>query len=135
MNAIFTFLKKNYIRMIVAFVIGLILMVIYNVSYQYGYNVNSWAGLSYYRDGAFIAGAVLFFVGLLVLLAGFGSFDIFSFYFARKVKEDGKKENYTEYVERKRETRSKFNFSFLSYLLIATCFLAFSFVLYFVLPH
>ena len=131
MNAILKFLKKNYIRMIVAFVIGLILMAVFNFARGW----QSWSDLSSYLNGAFIAGASLFFVGLLVLMAGFGSFDIFSFFIARKVKEDGRKENYTEYVERRREQRTTFNFSFLAYLIIATCFLAFSFVLYFVLPH
>ena len=135
MTVIAKFLKKNLIRLIVATIIGLILMVIYNLSYQFGYSVNSWGELSYYRDGAFIAGMVLFFVGLLTIVSQFGTFDIFSFYAGRKRKDDGTKENYTEYVERKNENRSKFNFAFLSYFIIATCFLIFSFVIYFVQPH
>jgi len=135
MNAIKTFFQKNYIRLIIAAVIGLIIMAIYNLSYQFGLSTNSWADLIYYRDGAFIAGMVLLFIGLLTVISQFGAFDIFSYYAGRKTKEDGTKENYTEYVERKRETRSHFNFSFLSYLIISTCFLIFSFVIYFLLPH
>jgi hypothetical protein len=135
MSAIKSFFLKNYIRLIVAFAIGLILMVVYNLSYQFGHSVNAWANLSYYRDGAFIAGMVIFFIGLLAIISQFGAFDIFSFYAGRKRKEDGTKENYTEYVERKRESRTHFNLGFLSYFIISTCFLIFSFVIYFLLPH
>lgn len=135
MSAIKSFFLKNYIRLIVSLVIGLILMTIYNLSYQFGLSVNAWSNLSYYRDGAFIAGMVLLFIGLLAIISQFGAFDIFSFYAGRKRKEDGSKENYTEYVERKRETRGRFNITFLSYFIISTCFLVFSFVIYFMLPH
>lgn len=116
------FFAKNWIRLLIAFGIGLAFMTLYNaIQGQY-----SWSHLEYYRDGSFIAGMILLFMGLLALLTSFGAFNIFSFYFNRKEKENGMKENYTEYSERKKEERSKFDFSFLSYIIIAFAYLLFS---------
>ena len=129
---ILEFLKRNWIRMLVSFVIGLILMVIYNASYA-STGANSWGSLEYYRDGAFIAFMFILGMGLLSLLSFFGSFDIFAFYPTRRKKEDGKKENFGEFVERKNLERGKFDFSFISYIIIALVYVTFSLVLYFVL--
>ena len=126
------FLKHNWIRMVIAFVLGLLLMVLYNAS-QASIGANSWGQLSYYRDGAFIAGAALFFIGLLSLVAGWGAFDSFSFFISRKKKEDGSKENYGEYVNRKKEDRAKINLSFLSYIIIALVYVIFSLITFFIL--
>ena len=126
------FLKKNWIRMLVAFLIGLLLMVIYNVSYATA-GANSWGRLEYYRDGSFIAGMVLFFIGLLAIISNTGFFDIFSFYPGRKKKENGSKENYAEYVQRRNEERGKFNLYFLSYFIIALVYALLSIILFFVL--
>ena len=132
LSAILTFLKKNWLRMLIAFAVGLGLMAIYNSVYA-GQGQPSWTNLRFYRDGSFIAGMTILFVGLLAVVANFGFFDIFSFYPARKKKEDGKKENYTEYVERKNLERGKFNLFFLSYIIIALVYLTFSLVLFFTL--
>ena len=126
------FFRKNWIRMLVSFGIGLALMILYNISYAVR-GANSWGSLEYYRDGSFIAGMALFFVGLLALISHTGFFDIFSFYPRRKRKEDGTKENYTEYVERKTIERGKLTLSFLSYIFIALLYVIFSLVLFFVL--
>ena len=130
MRKILSFLNKNKIRMPIAFAVGLVLMAIYNFSYQ-GRGENSWGNLEYYRDGSFIAGMVLLFIGLLVVISNFGAFDIFSFYPSRKRKDDGKKENYGEYVQRKNEQRSHFQFTFLAYFIVAFIYLIFSIICYF----
>ena len=132
LSAILTFLKKNWLRMLIAFAVGLGLMAIYNSVYA-GQGQPSWTNLRFYRDGSFIAGMTILFVGLLAVVANFGFFDIFSFYPGRKKKEDGKKENYTEYVERKNIERGKFNLFFLSYIIIALVYFTFSLVLFFTL--
>ena len=124
------FFAKNWIRLIVAFFVGLTLMALYNLSYALG-GYPSWTNLEYYRDGSFIAGMMLFFVGILVILAHFGAFDIFSFYPLRKRKENGYKENYGDYVERKTKERGKLSLSFLSYFIIALVFIIFSVILLF----
>ena len=126
------FFKKNWIKMVVSFVIGLILMAIYNSSYA-ATGAPSWSSLEYYRDGSFIAAAAITFIAILSVLSFFGAFDIFSYYPGRKRKEDGKKENYGEYVERKNMERGKFDLSFLSYILIALVYATFSLILFFVL--
>ena len=132
MSKIGTFLKENWIRMIIAFAIGAVLMVIYNLSYQ-STGADSWGKLEYYRDGSFIAAMSLFFVGMLSLLSQFGAFDIFSYYPGRKVKENGKKENFGDYVQRKNLTRGHLKFYFLSYILIALVYATFAVITYIIL--
>ena len=122
------FFKENWIRFLASIAVGLIFMLIYNLVLQSTTDVNIWAMLSSYRDGATIAGFVLFFFGLLIVLAHFGAFDIFNFFFARKKKEDGSKEIYSEYVERKRMEKSHLNLSFLPYLIVGGLYLLFSLI-------
>ncbi len=126
------FFQENWLRMLISFLIGLTLMAIYNFSYQ-STGANSWGKLEYYRDGSFIAAMALLFVGLLSIVSHFGVFDIFSFLPGRKVKDDGKKENYSEYVERKNLARGHLKLHFLSYILIALVYATFAVVTYIIL--
>ena len=82
--------------------------------------------LSSYRDGATIGGFALIFFGLLLVLNHFGAFDIFNYFFQRKKKEDGSKEIYSEFVERKRIEKGRLNLSFLPYLIIGCLYILFS---------
>lgn len=132
LEKILDFLKKNWIRMLISFLVGLGLMALYN-AINAGQGQPSWTTLYFYMNGAFIAAAAIFFVGLLAVIANLGFFDIFSFFVGRKTKDDGKKENYGEYSARKSEERGKFNPFFLSYIIIALVFLTFSLILFFTL--
>ena len=120
------FFKENWIRFLASLGVGLVLMTVYNVVLQSTNDVNAWVMLSSYRDGATIAGFSLIFFGLLLILGHFGAFDIFNFYFRRKKKEDGSKENYGEYVERKKMEKGRLNLYFLPYLIVGALFLLFS---------
>ena len=126
------FFRRNWIRMLIAFGVGLLFMAGYNISYSTT-GANSWGQLEYYRDGSFIAFMILLSVGLLALISQTGFFDIFSFYPRRKKKEDGTKENFGDYVQRRNQERGKLNLSFLSYIIIALMYAIFSLVLFFVL--
>ena len=132
--AIGDFFSKNWIRFLVSFLIGLTIMTLYNISYAAS-GAPAWSSLEYYRDGSFIAGMVVFFIGCLAVIAHFGFFDIFSFYPGRKRKENGYKENYGDYVERKKKERGKLSLSFLSYIIIALVYLTFSLILLFILQN
>ena len=132
--------------MLIAFLVGIALIVLFNVLAQNlprqidtegltpeeivaakeAAKVFPWDKLEYYRDGAFIAGMVLVFVGGLAIVGKAGIFDIFSYYPGRKKKENGLKENYGEYVERKRFERASKNMFYLSYFYIAMIFIVFS---------
>lgn len=126
------FFSKNWIRLLVAFLIGLTIMALYNWSYSFtGQPV--WQRLEYYRDGSFIAAMVILFIGVLAVIGHFGLFDIFSFYARRKRKENGYKENFGDYVERRTKERGRLNLSFLSYILIALAYMTFSLILFFLL--
>ena len=120
------FFKENWIRFVASFGFGLFLMVIYNLILQSASETNIWAYLSSYRDGATIAGFVLVFFGLLLVIGHFGAFDIFSYYLLRKKKENGKKEIYSEYVERRRMEKGHLNLFFLPYLIVGSLFILFS---------
>lgn len=133
MKKIAAFFIDNYIRMIIASLIGVALMLLYIVFQNESTTKNAFSDISYYRDGAAITAAVLFFIGLLVLVGHFGTFDIFSFYPGRKKKENGYKENYGDYVERKRIERGRLNTAFLAYIFIAFLFFMFSLIVYLIL--
>ena len=126
MLKIASFFKENWIRFVASIGVGAIFMVIYNAILQSTTSVNIWALLSSYRDGATIGGFVLFFFGLLLILSHFGAFDIFNFFFGRKKKEDGTREIYSEYVQRKRMEKGHLNLYFLPYLIVGSLFLLFS---------
>ena len=139
MNKIGEFFKKNWIRFLVALAVGIVFVVIYLVAYQSAVNkgeekLNVWVMPEYYRDGLFIAGMIVVFMGALAVVASFGIFDIFSYYPGRKKKENGYKENYGDYVNRKKlERSSNKNPFYLSYFIIGALFLISSLVLLFVL--
>ena len=126
MQKIGLFFKENWIRFVASIVVGVIFMVIYIALLQSSIDVNAWAMLASYRDGATIAGFVLIFFGLLLVLSHFGAFDIFNFLLGRKKKEDGTKEKYFEYVERKRIEKGHLNLFFLPYLIVGSLYLLFS---------
>ncbi len=139
MNKIAYFFRKNWIRFVAALVVGIIFVVIYLVAYQNAVNkgdnkLNVWILPEYYRDGLFIAGMIVIFMGALAVVANFGIFDIFAYYPARKKKENGKKENFGDYVERKRlERSSNKNPFYLPYFIVGALFLIASLILLFVL--
>jgi len=99
-------------------------MVIYNFS------AGSWDSKMSYLNGSFISAATLISLSLLSVLTQFGTFNIFTFYFGRKVKENGHKEDLYEYSERKKESRKKYNFVFIPYLFFGLVFLIISLALY-----
>lgn len=132
------FFAKNWIRMVAATIFGAVIMIIYvalqsNVILpETNQPVYPWDKLIHYVNGLFIAGALIAFVSLLILLSSFGSFNIFSFYLRRKKKENGFKENYYEYSERVEKTHSSYRFIFIPYLLVGLVFIAIALTLYFV---
>lgn len=128
MKKIGEFFQKNYIRFIACTLAGLLIMAIYNFIVQFTSDKQAWSELYAYRDGATIAGFSLFFFGLLLVLAHFGAFDIFNYFFRRKRKENGVKENYGEYVNRKKEEKGSLNLYFLPYIFVGILFLIFSLI-------
>ncbi len=63
---------------------------------------NGWDFFESYINGLTIAGFLMIFFGGLVLVSGFGTFYIFSYYPRRHKKENGYKETYSEYSERRK---------------------------------
>lgn len=123
MMNILHFFRKNWIRFLVSFLIGVTLVLAYIIIRASSVGAEVWGEIEYYRDGFTLAGFVLLFVGGLSALTNFGAFDIFSYYPNRKRKEDNTKEQYYEYVERKKESRRKYRLFFLPYIIIATIYL------------
>ncbi len=130
MNSFTYFLYKNWIRFIVAFMIGLTFFLIYLGVFT---NEGSWTSIIHYSNACFMAGFVLLMFSALVVLNFFGGFDIFSFYILRKPHDSTRKENFYEYCERKKEERKPNGLIFIPYLFSATLYLIAAVVTYLVI--
>ena len=127
MQKILGFFAEYWVRLIVSFFIGIVIYVVYNSI------KNSWIMLIEHCNACFIAGFVLVGISALAALNLFGAFDIFSFYFNRKKKENGDKEVLYDYSTRKKQERLKVKLAFLPYLLVGSLFLIASLILYFLI--
>ena len=128
MQKIGSFFAKNWIRFLASIGVCLLIMAIYNLILHFSGYSNVWNSLYYYANGATIAGFSMLFFGLLLVLSHFGAFDIFNFFFQRKKKEDGTKENYGDYVNRKKEEKGSLNLYFLPYIIVGVLFILFSII-------
>lgn len=117
MKFIGKYLKGHWIRLTVCFVIGIAIMIIYNSSND-GFNY-----IVYYSNGAFIAGGVLFCVGLLTVVNYFGGLDIFSYMFNKHPNPQGNRESLYEYSERKKVERKPSALVFIDYFIIGAIFM------------
>ncbi len=127
-SVIGAYLHKYWLKFALCPVIGLLIMVIYNSA------AGQWTALVSYSNGAFIAGAVLFLIGLLSLVNSFGAFDLSSFYFRRKQFDETRKENYGEYVTRRAEERKKTRMGFLPYVIVGTVFIIVGISIFYSIP-
>lgn len=123
MSTISTFFQKNWIRILIASVLGIGVMVLYNVS------AGDWKELISYSNGAFISGFIWLSVGGLYVVEGFGGLDIFAYLVRRKRNEEGHVESLYEYGERRKEQRKPSRFGFLAYFLVALIYFIVSLVL------
>ena len=118
-----TFFINNWIRLLITFILGIVIMVIYNFS------AGSWTSLISYSNGAFISGFVWLSIGVLYIVEGLGWFDIFVFLPKRKRDSNGHLETLYEYSERRKVERKKGRFGFIAYFIQATLFLVTSLIL------
>lgn len=123
MSRISFFFMNNWIRLLVTFVLGLALMIVYN------FTAGSWTSLISYSNGAFIAGFVWLSIGVLYIVENFGGFDIFAYLARRKKDANGHIENLYEYSERRKSERKKGQFAFLAYFLQSALFIITSLIL------
>lgn len=117
----YIFNKYNIIRIIIGFAIGVAVSLL-NVA-----AVNGWTQANCYKNGFFLGAFVCVLIGLLSVLANFGSFNIFSYFPGRKTF-DGHKETYTQYSERKNLERDKSKFAFIIYLVDALVLVIFALI-------
>ena len=113
MFTVTTFFRKNWIRVLIASILGIGVMVLYNVS------AGDWKELISYSNGAFISGFIWLSVGGLYVVEGFGGLDIFAYLVRRKRNEEGHVESLYEYGERRKEQRKPSRFGFLAYFLVS----------------
>ena len=127
MQKILGFFAEYWVRFVVSLFIGLTVYVVSNAIF------NTWSLTIAHCNSCFIAGFVLVGISALAALNLFGAFDIFSFYFNRKKKENGDKEVLYDYSTRKKQERLKVKLAFLPYLLVGSLFLIASLILYFLI--
>ena len=123
MLAIATFFRKNWIRILVATILGIGVMVLYNFS------AGDWNELISYSNGAFISGFIWLAIGGLYIVEGFGGFDIFAYLVRRKKTQEGHTESLYEYSQRRNEQRKPARFGFLAYFLVAVIYFLISLIL------
>lgn len=112
---------RHSIRLSICLLYGVLFMLLYNTfkdSFDKRYG---------YYNGFFLAGATLFFYGLLCVVTNFGGLDMFSFMFNKR-RVDGRKETLYEYSERKKIERKPNAFVFFDYLLIGSFFIGISMI-------
>lgn len=127
------YFRLNWIRIIVGFAIGATLLFGYvAILYSAGNDKNAWNELTSYRDGLSIAGMFLLFFAALSLVSNLGAFNIFSYYPGRKRKENGMKETYAEYTNRKTEQSKKNRLFFLVYVVVGIIYLIPAIILLFI---
>ena len=97
------YFKSTYVRYIIAFIFTIIIYLIYQ------FLNNLWLEPIGFINSFQIAGLSLIFMGLLGLVSYFGGFDIYGYMFDRKRTETGRKEDFYEYCNRKKESRSSIN--------------------------
>ena len=125
---VLNYLHRYWIKFLVCFALGLFIMAIYN------WSAGRWDLLVSYSNGGFIAGAVLFLVGLLSLVNSYGAFDLSSFYLRRKQVDETRKENYGEYVTRRAEERKKTRMGFLPYIIVGAMFIIVGISIFYSIP-
>lgn len=123
MFTVTTFFRKNWIRVLIASILGIGVMVLYNVS------AGDWKELISYSNGAFISGFIWLSVGGLYVVEGFGGLDIFAYLVRRKRNEEGHVESLYEYGERRKEQRKPSRFGFLAYFLVAVIYFLVSLII------
>ena len=116
MSTVTTFFRKNWIRILIASILGIGVMALYNTS------AGDWKELISYSNGAFISGFIWLSVGGLYVVEGFGGLDIFAYLVRRKRNEEGQVESLYEYGERRKEQRKPSRFGFLAYFLVAVIY-------------
>lgn len=103
----------SWLKYVVAIFVSIVIILIVLSSKGFKHLVS-------YCDGLFISGGVLIGVGLLSLLASYGSFDIFSYsgkYVYNKIKNKSV-ERYPEYSKNKALNREKAQFGYIPYLVV-----------------
>ena len=120
MSQLRLFFINNWIRLLVTFVLGLIIMTIYN------FTAGSWIEPISYSNGAFIAGFTWIAIGALFVVEGFGGLDIFVYLPRRRKDANGHIEDFYEYSERRKRERKVGQFGFIAYFLQGLLFILFS---------
>ena len=116
------FFARRWLAMLISFVIGLVVLVIYNVVR------GNWILLINYCNGAFIAGFSLLLIAMLTIVSDSGGFYIFSYFFARKKDEQNHVEDFYEYQERRKQNREQHRFTWLPFVIVGGFFLLFSLI-------
>ena len=119
-----TFIKRNWIKMLVCILYGILIIIIYNISNE------NWTMLINYCNSTFIAGFSLICIGCLSIINNVGGFNLFSYMFAKR-NEKGVKEDYYTYTLKNKEKREKREKPYYTYFIIGAVLIAISAILLF----
>lgn len=116
---IFIHSYKKYIFLIV---LGAIFTLVNLISHGFNHMI-------YYVNGTSIAGLALIFMGGLSLLGYFGAFEFWGYTFSRK-DMNGRRMEYSDYINQKKEKRVRSELPFGPYFLVGVLYLLVSLVLF-----
>ena len=114
------------VRYIVGVVLALIIGVLCLLSNGFEYRIS-------YVDAFSVAGAVVFFVGLLQVVSFYGAFDIFGYSFSSFRRKERKYTDYVDYQTKKRAEKSNSKLTYMPFIAVGAVFFIIGMILNFCL--
>lgn len=112
-------LKKLFFHSPVRYIVGVVLALIIGflclLSKGFKYRIS-------YVDAFSVAGAVVFFIGLLQAAAYYGAFSIFGYSFSTFRRRQPKYKDYASYQEHKRDIRSSEELTYIPLIVVGAFF-------------
>ena len=119
-------IKKYWLRTVIILVVACSLSLTYLFVNM---NQGSFSKLFYYVDAFFIGGSATVCFGMLSLVTYYGAFDFVSYAFMGK-NENGKRVDFADYLEDRKERNLKRKNIFVPYFIIGLIFIAIAMTLY-----
>ena len=111
----------SWIRYLISFIYGILILVIYNCT-------RNWIDIINYIDAFFIGGFSLVCIGGLSVVTNLGTFDVFTHMFVGS-KNGLPKPSLYDYVESKKEKRHKKRFNCIPYFVLGVLYILMCFIL------
>ena len=103
------------VRYIVGVVLALVIAFLCLISKGFEYRIS-------YVDAFSVAGAAVFFIGLLQVVSYYGAFDIFGYSFSAFRRKERKYTDYVDYQNKKRASKSNSKLTYMPFIAVGAIF-------------